>query len=113
MSLKTLTLAFAAGLLASKAYAKLQQNGALDSTAPGSDNGEYEFDDESITGNGNLSLTGGERLRAERLGSGVLGEAPNEQTEPYRANDANLFGSTNSNSERTGVPSVPDLTRGV
>lgn len=113
MSIKTLTLAFAAGLLASQAYARLQQNGALDSMAPEGDNADDKFDDEFLAGNDSLSLNGGERLPAERLGSGVLGEALDEKTEPYPANDAELFGADTWNAERTRVPSVPDLTRGA
>lgn len=112
MSIKTLALAFAAGLLASQAYAELQQGSTLYATASDSHPSDDEFADESIAGGG-LSLNGGARLRAENFGSGVFGEAPDDPTAPYRADDGALFGSDTWNTSPGRVPSVPDLTRGA
>lgn len=122
MSIKTLTLAFAAGLLASQAYAKLQQTGGLADASTGSDDGEDVFGSDDMEGDLNarsiadevgLSSNGGMGLPPERLGSGVLGESPDEATEPFRANDAQLFGSNSSESERPVMPGIPDLMRGA
>ena len=120
MSIKTLTLAFAAGLLASQAYAKLQQGGSLafggSRSSAGDDDASQDpssVGDADPMGGAYLSLNGGEQLQSENLGGSVFGESPDESTEPVRPNDVNLFGSNASNADRPTVPGIPDLTRGA